>query len=63
MTGTNAFWIKRLIAGLIGCGLGLLLVRATGWDENLRWVASGIPIMTSTIAIVLVIAWQARRAK
>jgi len=55
-------FIKRLIAGLIGCGLGLLLVHAAGWDET-RWVATGIPIMTGCVAMALVNAWKARRAK
>jgi hypothetical protein len=62
MKGTMPYLIRKLIAGTIGFGLGLLLVRAADWSE-LRWVATGIPIMTGVIAMALVDAWKARRAK
>jgi hypothetical protein len=62
MKGTMPYLIEKLIAGTVGFGLGLLLVRAAGWGE-MRWVATGIPVMTGGIAAALVDAWKARRAK
>jgi hypothetical protein len=62
MERTMPYLIKKLIAGLIGWGLGLLFVRVAGWGE-MRWVATGIPIMTGIIAMALVDAWKTRRAK
>jgi hypothetical protein len=62
MERTMPYLIKRIIAALIGCGLGLLFVSAAGWGE-IRLVATGIPIMTGITAAVLLDAWKARRAK
>ena len=56
------YLIKRMIAGFIGWGLGFLLVSAAGWSE-MRWLATGVPIMSGVIAMALLEAWKARRAK
>ena len=54
--------IIRIIAGLLGCGLGFLLVNAARWSET-RWLATGVPIMSGIVAMALLDAWKARRAK
>jgi hypothetical protein len=54
--------IKRTIAGFMGWGLGFLLVSAAGWSE-MRWLATGVPIMSGVIAMAPLEAWKARRAK
>ena len=56
------YLIGKIIAGLIGCGLGFLLVNAAGWGE-MRWLATGVPIMSGVVAMALLDAWKARRAK
>jgi hypothetical protein len=61
MERTMPYLMKRIIAAL-GCGLGLLFVSAAGWGE-IRWAATGIPIMTGILAAVLLDAWKARRPK
>jgi uncharacterized membrane protein YeaQ/YmgE (transglycosylase-associated protein family) len=56
------YWIRKIIVGLIGCCLGLLLVNAAGWGEK-RWLGTGVPIMSGVGAMVLFDAWKARRSK
>jgi len=56
------YLIRRVITGLIGCGLGFLLVDAAGWGE-MRWLATGVPIMFGVGAMALFNVWRARRAK
>jgi len=56
------YLIRKIIAGLIGCGLGFLLVNAAGWGE-MRWLATGVPIMSGIGAMALLDAWKTRRAK
>jgi uncharacterized membrane protein YeaQ/YmgE (transglycosylase-associated protein family) len=56
------YLIRRIITGLIGCGLGLLLVNAAGWGE-MRWLATGVPIFSGVGAMALLDVWKARRAK
>jgi hypothetical protein len=55
-------YLIRLIAGLVGFGLGIVLVRVAGWGE-LRLVATGLPIMSGVMAMYLAEAYKSRRAK
>jgi hypothetical protein len=56
------YLIRKTIAGLIGWGLGHLLVSVVGWGE-MRWIATGLPIMSGIAAMALLDVWKARRAK
>jgi len=56
------YLIKKIIVGLVGWCLGFLLVNAAGWGE-MRWLATGVPIMSGVVAMAILEAWKARRAK
>ena len=55
-------YLIKLVAGLVGLGLGILLVHVAGWGE-MRWVATGIPIMSGGLAMYLAGAYKTRRWK
>jgi len=56
------YLIRKIIVALIGFCLGLLLVHAAGWGE-VRWLATGVPIMSGVLAMALLDARKARRSK
>ena len=55
-------FLGRLVVGLIALGLGYGVVWLAGWTD-LHWVDTGVPIITSTIAIALFNVWKARRVR
>ena len=55
-------YLTRCVVGLIGFGLAYGVVRLAGWSD-LRWLATGVPIMTGVIVMALVDVWRARNVR
>jgi hypothetical protein len=47
---------------MVACGIGYGVVRLAGWGE-LRWIATGVPIMTGVIAMALFNVWNTRHVR